>query len=687
MPISQVGRSASVKTPLGENDLFLWRVSGSEQLSQLFEYELDLLSEKNNIDLKQLLGKNMTVTLHLLEGGQRFLHGIVTRASRSGMMGRFYHYRATLKPKAWLLTRRSNCRIMPTEKSVPDIVKLILNEHGVSDVGMQLSGTYSPREYCVQYRETDFNFISRLLEDEGIYYYFNHSHSAHTLVLCDSVAAQKKAPVNANIPFFQPANQNRRKEGHLYEWNVSQEIQSGNCELDDYDFEAPNTDLTAKSSKPGAHTESGKEVYDYPGGYKEKSDGEQYSKVRLEELRSQFEQIAARGNARQLAAGMKFKLVDFPVADQNREYAIVSSSLQLQNNGYESDGITDCEEEYQCAFRVLPATAENQFRPPRLTPMPIVQGVQTAIVVGKKGEEIWTDTYGRVKVQFHWDRLGKKDENSSCWVRVAQVWAGKAWGAMHIPRVGQEVIVDFLEGNPDRPIITGRVYNAEQMPPYVLPDNQTQSGIKSRSSKEGGADNFNEIRFEDKKGEEELYIHAEKDCTRIVENNDVQKVGFDKKDQGNQTIDIYNDRTVTLDQGNDSLTVKTGNRTVSINTGNHELTVKTGDRSARIDTGNDNLTVKTGNRAVSVDTGNHDLTVKTGNHTVQVNLGSIEESAMQSIELTVGSSSVKIDQSGVTIKGLNISIEGSLQTDVKGLKTSVDGSAMLTVKGGLVMIN
>ncbi|EIC30767.1 MULTISPECIES: type VI secretion system Vgr family protein [Methylomicrobium] len=670
MPISQAGRVASVTTPLPENDLFLWRVSGSEQLSRLFEYELDLLSEKNNINLKPLLGKSMTIKLNLLdEAGQRSINGMVIRASRCGMMGRFYHYRATLRPKAWLLTRRSNCRIMPTLKTVPEIVKLILEEHGVSEVELKLSHEYSKREYCVQYRESDFDFISRLMEDEGIYYYFDHGNTSHTLMLCDSVSSQKSAPVNANILYFPQANENRRKEGHIYEWSLSQEIQPGNYELDDFDFEAPSTDLTSKSSNPGAHSEGSKEVYDYPGGYKKKPEGEHYSKVRLEELRSQFEQISARGNARQLAAGMKFTLVDFPVADQNREYVIVSSDLRIQNNGYESDGISDCAEEYECAYRVLPAKAENQYRPVRLTPIPVVQGVQTAIVVGKSGEEIYTDKYGRIKVQFHWDREGKKDENSSCWVRVAQIWAGKNWGAIHIPRVGQEVIVDFLEGNPDRPIVTGAVYNADQMPPYELEANKTQSGIKSRSSKGAGAENFNEIRFEDKKGEEELYIHAEKNFTRIVENNDVQKIGFDKKDAGDQAIDIYNHRTVTLDQGNDSLTVKTGNRTVSVDTGNHELTVKTGNRSASIDTGNDSVKVKTGNRTVKVD------------------LGSIEEEAMQSIELKVGQNSITIDQKGITLKGIMITIEGQVKTDLKSPMTTVNGDGILTMKGGIVMIN
>ena len=326
------------------------------------------------------------------------------------------------------------------------------------------------------------------------------------------------------------------------------------------------------------------------------------------------------------------------------------------------------------------------------------------VVVGKSGEEIFTDKYGRVKVQFHWDIKGQNDEKSSCWVRVSQAWAGNKWGSIHIPRIGQEVIVDFLEGNPDRPIITGRVYNANQMPPYTLPDNKTQSGIKSRSSKEGGGENANEICFEDKKGEEKLSIHAEKDYELVVENNDTQTIGFDTKKDGNQTVKIYNDRTVSLDQGNDTLTVKKGNREVSIDQGNATLTVKTGKRTNTIQ-GDDTLTVKQGNRVSSVDMGNDTLTVKQGNRNIEIkmgndslklgmgnlttklDLGKVSEEAMQSIEMKVGQNSIKIDQMGITIKGMMISIEGQVKVDVKGVMTTINGDAMLTLKGGMTMIN
>jgi type VI secretion system secreted protein VgrG len=667
MAPSQVDRIASVTTPLGETDLLLYRMTGSERLSQLFEYELELLSEKNDINLKSLLGKNMTVKLALPDGEHRPLHGMVTRISLFGMMGNLYYYRATLRPKPWLLTRASNCRIL-ANLSVPDIVKKILSEHGYTDLENKLTSSYEPREYCVQYRESDFNFISRLMEEEGIYYYFKHSDKLHAIVLCDDKSGHQSAAANQKIRYFPLANEGRREEEHFFEWRVSEEIQSGTYEHNDFDFERPSPIvLKATSTELGGHEGDNKEVYDYPGNYIKTSVGDQYAKVRMQELRAGFEYIAANGNTRSLATGHKFDLIDFPRADQNQEYIAVSAQVQIQNNGYESNGIADCLEQYQCLYTVI--SSKTHYRPPRISRIPIVQGVQTAIVVGKSGDEITTDKYGRVKVQFHWDREGKNDENSSCWVRVAQVWAGKNWGAIHIPRIGQEVIVDFLEGNPDRPIITGRVYNADQMPPYELDANKTQSGIKSRSSKGGSSDNFNEIRFEDKKGEEELYIHAEKNFTRTVENDDVHKIGFDKKDPGDQKVDIYNHRTVTLDQGNDTLTVKTGNRVTEVKKGNNNLTVDMGNRSAEIKQGND------------------DIKLGMGNRTVKLDLGKIAEEAMQSIELKVGQSSIKIDQMGVTIKGMTISIEGQMKTDVKGLMTTVSGDAMLTVKGGIVMIN
>jgi type VI secretion system secreted protein VgrG len=424
------------------------------------------------------------------------------------------------------------------------------------------------------------------------------------------------------------------------------------------------------------HSHANNEIFDYAGDYVNGDDGAGYARARIEADQAQYELVSGAGDTRGLAVGGLFKLTDFPREDQNREYLIVSATHELISNEYESVPTAELTPVYTCSFKAI--ESKVQYRSPRITRKPFVQGPQTAVVVGKSGEDIWTDKYGRVKVQFHWDRYGKNDENSSCWVRVSHPWAGKNWGAIAIPRIGQEVIVDFLEGDPDRPVITGRVYNADQMPPYALPDNMTQTGILTRTTKEGNAKTCNELRFEDKKDAEEIYLHAEKDMNVVVENNATLKVGFDKKDPGDQKIDVYKNRTVTIDQGNDKLQIKTGNRDVLIDTGNHTVSIAKG---------NDKLDVGTGNREVIVSTGNHSLSIKTGNQTTKIDLGKSSLEAMQSIELKVGGNSVKIDQTGVTIKGIMVTIEGTAKADIKSPMTSVNGDGMVMVKGGIVMIN
>jgi type VI secretion system secreted protein VgrG len=330
------------------------------------------------------------------------------------------------------------------------------------------------------------------MEQEGIYYYFKHEIDKHTLVLSDSVGSHEAFPGYEKLPYFPPDEQALRERDHIYDWNISQSM----------------------------------EIYDYPGEYLQTGDGENYVRARIEELQAEHEQVQGQGNARGLSVGSLFELTDYLREDQNREYLIVSATHQVESDAYSSGAAAASEEVYSCSFTAL--HSKKPFRPVRSTPKPMVQGPQTAVVVGPSGDEIHTDEYGRVKVSFHWDRKSKSDENSSCWVRVAQVWAGTKWGGIQIPRIGQEVIIEFLEGDPDRPIITGRVYNNDNMPPYDLPANATQSGIKSRSSKGGSADNFNEIRFEDKIGDELVYIHAEKDQANVVENDETIAVGNDR---------------------------------------------------------------------------------------------------------------------------------------------------------------
>jgi len=528
-------RVMDIATPLGEGVLLFHGMRGHEELARISEYHLDLLSDNGDIDVDAILGKNVTIKLGLPDDSTRYFNGFVTRFSQGQVHGRYFTYSATVHPWLWFLTRTADCRIFQ-EMTVPDIIKKVFADHGTADFKLELTSTYRKWTYCVQYRETDFNFVSRLMEQEGIYYYFRHTEGHNTMVLTDSCSKHVPSAGYEKIPFIAPDKLVRPELEHIGSWQFSREIQPGKYVHKDYDLERPSVDL--KTQKVIAYTcaEGSHEVFDYPGAYLQKGDGEQLALVRIDELGTQFETANGTSNARGIAVGALFTLEDCPRADQNCEHLVMAANYDLQFADYEAleGGGTS----YQCTFAAM--STKQQFRPRRATPKPFVQGPQTAVVVGPGGDEIYTDQFGRVKVQFHWDRLGKKDENSSCWMRVSHPWAGKGWGAVSTPRIGQEVIVDFLEGDPDQPIITGRIYNAEQMPPYELPANKTQSGIKTRSSTGGSPDNFNEIRFEDKKGEEQLFIHAEKNQDIEVEKDETHWVGHDRT----KTID--NDETVLV---------------------------------------------------------------------------------------------------------------------------------------------
>ena len=648
MAISQEHRNIKLTSPPGKDKLLFRRMVFTESLGRLFEGRLEMLSESHDIAIDDVLGETMTVELDDADGKTRYFHAHVTAFGYCGEWRGLAAYEATLRPWFWFLTRTTDCRIFQNMK-VPDIVKQVFRDAGFSDFSDNLTKTYPEREYCVQYRESDFNFISRLLEESGIYYFFTHEEKKHTLMLADDYSAHTSLDTAPYYPMVESAS---RDKEHVWSWAVSREVRPGDYVLDDFDFKKPKTELQAKANIKRDHSQADHEMYDYPGGYLEPKDGETVSRVRIEELQAEHTLARSDGCVRRMYAGALFKLEDFPREDQNDEYLLVSMTHQLEQEDYAPKDLGGLQLVYRNSFTAIPS--RTPYRPARRTPRPFVQGPQTATVVGKSGEEIWTDEYGRVKLQFHWDREGKNDENSSCFVRVAQVWAGKKWGAMHIPRIGQEVIVDFLEGDPDRPIITGRVYNADNMPPYGLPDNQTQSGIKSRSTKSGSDDNFNELRFEDKKGEEQIYFHAEKDFERIVENDDTLKVGFEKKDKGDQSIEIYNDRTLNVGQGS-----KAGSETTNIYK----------DRTATIETGDEKLTVSKGDQTISI------------------KAGKTTHTAAKSIELKVGGSSIKIEPAKITIKSTQIDIIAQAKATLKGAMVDVNGSATVTIKGGIVKIN
>lgn len=515
---TQATRHIAIETPLGEDALLLQSFSGHEEISRLFEYDLELLSEDYEINFDDIIGQNVTVRMELPEGGRRYLNGHISRFVQGvSKSPQFAQYRATMVPWLWFLTRTSDCRIFQ-EKTVPDIVKEVFSDLGFSDIEDRLSGGYRTWTYCVQYRETDFNFVSRLMEQEGIYYYFSHEQGKHTIVLCDSLSKHDPFGDYGQIDFI-PDTQSSAILERISEWTLEKQVQSGKFAHIDYNFEKPSTSLMSNEEDPKSHDRADYEIYDYPGEYSEKPDGDRYAKVRMEELAHSHEICSGQSDSRGICAGHLFTLTKHTRKDQNREYLIVSTDYQAAAVDYETSGGTGalC----ACSFQVLPSSV--QFRPERKTPKPVIQGTQTAVVTGPAGEEIYTDEHGRIKVQFHWDREGKYDENSSCWIRVSHGWAGAGWGAMYIPRIGHEVIVDFIEGDPDRPIITGRVYHGTNKPPYDLPAEKTKSTLKSDSTIGGGG--FNELRFEDKKGSEEVFIHAEKDWNIQVKNCESETVG------------------------------------------------------------------------------------------------------------------------------------------------------------------
>ncbi len=672
-----------LQTPLEANALIFARLIACDRLGEPFRYEFHLLSEDGQVAFEDLLGQPLSLTMDNGDAPQRHFHGIVTEVSYAGRIRSYEHYVAIVRPTLWLLKQSADCRIFQSQ-SVAEIIKAVLNEMGVT-VQDKLTETYPTVEYCVQYRESHFDFISRLMEQAGIYYYFVHSSSQHEMVLID--ASSSHAPIEgASDITFQRAGAGSRGMEYLWDFQPAAAVTTGTVILTDYDFEKPRVSLEVRSQQQAGYELERGVVFDYPGKHLVTEEGDPRARVRCESLQIEQRLCRGEGNVTTLATGGLFTLASFPRTTDEIEYLVLSHDLEVEAISLESESASTTDgstKGFIVRFEAIPAT--TPYRKPRQTARPVVGGPHTAVVVGKQGEEIWTDQYGRIKVQFHWDRLGNKDEQTTCWLRVAQSVAGARWGSIHIPRIGQEVIVQFLEGDPDRPLVTGSLYNDDLMPPYELPANMTQSGIKTRSTKDGTDENYNELRFEDKKDEEEIYVHAERDFNRVVENNDTLKVGFDKMEQGDQTIDIYNNRTVTLDQGDDTLQLKNGNRSIVIDKGDSNLQISEGSRTESIEN-DDELTVHSGNHLTIVSAGDHSIKIETGKSLIE---------AGQEILLKVGDSSIKITPQEITITAMKIevkstmgvAIDGGMEFQAKGTMATLESEASTTVKGGVVMIN
>jgi type VI secretion system secreted protein VgrG len=655
---SQEHRLLAIDTPLGKDVLLLQELNGYEGISRLFSYDLDLLAYDNDsISFSDIVGQKVSIALQLPDGSPRYISGFVSRFTQGETDERlFTHYRAQVVPWLWFLTRQADCRIFQN-MAVPDIISKIFDPFGFKDFKLNLKSSYSELEYCVQYRETSFNFVSRLMEEFGIFYYFDHTtQGKHTLVLADQ---------SSNLPAIQgsPISYDTEVGGLedpevISNWHVGQEVKTGKYSVTDYNFTTPSTSLL--SNDPTVINLSASqdlELFDYPGLHTTKDQGDTVAKVRMQEEETGYMVISGAGNCRGMMSGFSFELQNHYRSDQNTNYVVTEVRHYAAAGDTYIAGAPGAEN-YSNQLTCIPASVP--YRPARVTPKPFVQGPQPALVVGKAGEEIWVDKYGRVIVQFYWDRLGEKNENSSCWIRVSQPWAGGNWGAIWIPRIGQEVLVSFLEGDPDRPVITGRVYNADQMPPYTLPDYQTRSTFMSRSSKGGGSSNYNELRFEDLKGQEQVFMNAEKDMDQRIENDSREFIGANRHliVTANQQEKINADKHLQV----------VGNHNEKI-TGNMSLQVSANQMESV--TGNKSLSV-TGNQSESV-TGNVSLSV-TGGKNDSITMG-YAMTAM-SIHLT-GQAGIVIEcPAGITLKS------GASSVDVSPGGVYITGTPMAFINSG-----
>ncbi|RQR54906.1 type VI secretion system tip protein VgrG [Burkholderia sp. Bp9126] len=733
-----MNRVFTLDSPLGDA-LKFHSLDGDESLGSLFEFRIEALADSHSLSLKDLLGKPVTVRIEQQDGSTRYLNGIVARVSLAGRRAaRHYGYALTVRPWLWLATRRSDCRIFQN-RTVPEIVQEVLAPYGFP-IESRLTESYVPRDYCVQYNETDAAFVSRLMEFEGIYYWFRHAAQAHTLMLGDAMSSHAALPGYATIPFIARDRTAIADEEHVDSWLPAQEVSVGRHETSDYDYTKPRADLSAQKVDPRGHDHDGFASFEWPGGYRDDAPGAHTSRVRLEERQAEHERASASTDVRGVAPGWLFTLAHCPRADQNREYLIVRCQYRFQENAYAS--AADAEAVVH-ASQLLVQPSSLPYRSPRDTPRPRTSGPQTATVVGPPGEEIWTDQYGRVKLQFRWDRYGQSNQDSSCWVRVSSPWAGGGFGGVQIPRVGDEVVVDFLNGDPDQPIVTGRVYNGERMPPWGLPGSATQSGLLSRSSPGGTTEHANALRFEDKKGAEQLWMHAERnfdaetelDHSLSIGNDHTHTVGNDETMQvkNNRQRNVGQNETVTIGQhrvaqigGNETHGVS-GNRTRSVGQnetvtvganrdatigGTHKETVAQGKtetigaaktltvgqlyhttsqdmKTTVVATHTEEIGARTStisNAHVLTVGGEHSVTVG-ANHTTNVQRQMLVN-AGDRLALVCGRSSIVMQSDGtIVIQGVKVESSGSDSHSVRGKTVTSSATGEHTVEGTVLKLN
>jgi len=676
--LTQEGRKLRSTTPLGGDVLVPVSFTGTEALSRPYEFTIDFVSETEGVDASRLLGKGLTLHLDCADESVRHIHGLVRRFSSLGKSKYLSRYRAEIVPNLWFLSLFTDCRTFENKTAI-EVVEEVCRDAGVTGIKKRLAGQPPTRDYIVQYQETNLQFVSRLLEEIGVYYAFEHSDGAHTCVLTDSQAGTIPAGAVPQVRVDSGTMGDRPLDDTVFAYSREFAVHSAKVSLVDHDLLRP--DSAGEVSSGGSHARG--ERYAFLGDLGlDRSPAD--ASLRIEEEERDHEILRGKSSCPAFQSGTRVKMVEAPSDLDGEEFHLVEVRHSVQGGDVHASSALDSR--YENEFVAIPMA--TRYRPSRTTPRPSVKGTHVAKVVGSGGAaNIDVDEHGRVLLEFPWDRGAGKDGKSAHRVHVASVWGGVKWGFVQLPRINQEVLVEYVEGDVDRPIITGRVYNSQHKPPYDLPANKTQSGWKSQTL-EGGSDNFNELRFEDKKGSEHVYLQAEKDLKALVKNDETRDVQHDRtttiKNHDTRTVSEGND-THTVTKGNQTVTVKKGDQTIKVETGkqtvtikdNQTITVESGNRDVKVDTGNDSLKVAKGNLAVDVSMGN--ITIKAG-------MGSITVEAMQKIELKVGANSITIDQMGVKVKGTMVKIEGTAQAEMKSPMTKVEGSGMMEVKGAMTQV-
>jgi len=627
-------RKLELHTPLGEDKLLIRQFHGAEQLSACFEYVLSLYSEDHDVSPDDLLGKNVSIRVRCGGQPERFIDGICCEFGHVGMRGRFAAYQMTLRPWLWLLSTRSDCRVFQNLNSV-DIVREVVSGWGDGKfaIDLRVKETPAAREFCVQYSESDLSFVMRLLEDDGLYFFFEHERFNHKLVIADNKKAHKTAPGAEKLTLRRWESE-RKDASSIWGWNAKSSVTPGGIALRDYDFVKPRADIDVDLISPKTKHPRDKTavIYEYPGHYLEVEEGNKRRSIRLEELQTNFEIAEAITDASGISAGTLFTLEGHKRKVENQEYLVTSVVYQADSGAFESgDGAGA---DFQVKLRCIPT--KQPFRPARKTAWPVVPGAQTATVVGHKEGEVTTHDYASVKVHFHWNRARRADKaadppdkHCSVWVRVAQSWTGAGWGALFIPRVGQEVVVEFLDGNPDRPLITGCVYNERNKPPY---DKASQSGWKTRTLEQGGVDEFNELCFDDAKGQEKIVVQAQRDMKTTVKHDKSTRV------RNNETHFVGGKRTVTVDKGDHLIDVNEGHMTITVKKGPHLIEAPE--------------VSETGYKKISMNVPPSTEMIMTEQSIKLSIMTSSIELTPQGIEIKAGANSISLSPAGVDIKGL-----------------------------------